>query len=91
MDDIKTWILTGLVTAGAVVLWWLIRQGVVGIYKRLDKMINQNQAFGRALIRQSGRLSTLERRTEVNEKRLNDHSGRIRRLEIDKKPPLNED
>lgn len=90
--ELKVWILSGITGALIVVIWWIVRRGITGIYTRLDKMIQQNHAFGRALIKQSGRLSTLERRTEVNERRLNDHSGRIRQLEIneDKKREHND-
>jgi hypothetical protein len=83
--DVKTWILSGVSGVLLMVLWWLVRRGINGIYERLDKMINQNNAFGKALIKQGGRISNLERRTDINERRLNDHSGRIRKLEIDKK------
>lgn len=80
--EIKVWILSGVIVALSGILWWLVRLGIKGIYARLDKMIEQNDETSKSLIKQDGKIVQLENRMATADKRLDDHAGRIRTLEI---------
>ncbi|WP_146161516.1 hypothetical protein [Mangrovibacterium marinum] len=82
--DLKVWILSGVIGAGSVLLWWIIRKAIDGVYARLDRMIEQNEETGKMLVEHGNELKSLDRRINVNENRLNDHAKRIRQLEINK-------
>ncbi len=82
MDEIKIWILSVVITVLLAVLGWIMRLAIIGVYKRLDKLIDQNTALNIRLTRQDGNIATLKENVATNEKRLNDHTKRIRRLEI---------
>ena len=83
--ELKVWILSAVIGAGAVLLWWIIRKAIDGVYSRLDRMIEQNEETSKALVEHASELKSLDRRITVNENRLNDHSKRIRQLEISKR------
>ena len=83
--ELKVWILSTVIGAGAVLLWWIIRKAIDGVYARLDRMIEQNEETSKALVEHASELKSLDRRITVNENRLNDHSKRIRQLEISKR------
>jgi len=80
--EVKMWILSGVIAAGSAILWWAIRKAVDGIYQRLDRMIDQGEKHGQALVAHEGELKSLDRRVSVNENRLNDHGDRLRTLEM---------
>ena len=83
MDEVKVYVLGLAIGAISVVLWWVLRLGIRGVYKRLDELIKQNNSFGKALVKQSSDISSLTRRVVTNENRLNDHAKRIVNIEIE--------
>ena len=82
MDEIKIWIISAVILVLLAVLGWIMRLAILGVYKRLDRLINQNTALNIRLTKQDGDITTLKSRVETNETRLNDHAGRIRQIEI---------
>lgn len=80
--EVKVWILTVVVAVLGGVIAWVARVSIKSILERLDKLISQNNAFGKALIRQHGEINGLKDKVNRNEKRLNEHSERIRKIEL---------
>jgi hypothetical protein len=82
--ELKVWLLTSVIIILITVLWWIVRLGIKGIYSRLDQMISQNEETSKQMVQQCAEIEHLESRINVNDKRLDDHAGRIRNLEIKK-------
>lgn len=81
--EIKVWVLTGVIGVLCVVLWWMLRLAIRGIYRRLDELIKQNIALSETLIKLTSDMGTIKQRVLSVEDRLNNHAERIRKLEID--------
>jgi low affinity Fe/Cu permease len=81
--DLKIWVLSAAVTALAIVVWWVIQQGIKGIYARLDELIRQNRELGLEMTKHSGELKGISEKLMVHETRINKHSERINRIELE--------
>lgn len=80
-DSIRMWILSGLSGFLLVVLWWSIRTWIQSVTTRLDKLIEQNEQYSTKLVEHEEEIGGLSKRIDVNDRRLDDHSKRIRVIE----------
>lgn len=81
--DLKIWVLSAAVTALAIVIWWVIQQGIKGIYARLDELIRQNRELGLEMTKHSGELKGITEKLVVHDARLNKHSDRLTKIELE--------
>ena len=80
--QILLWIVTGVLSFVMPLIVWLAKTGFNRIISKFDELIRQNYYFNAELIKQGGKISNLTERIQHNEKRLENHSERIRILEI---------
>ncbi len=76
------WITLAVITGGAGVLFWLLKIWVKGINIRFDSLIKEMQTLGKSLIAQDGRIQLMHERQDTHERRINNHSERLRAVEL---------
>jgi len=80
--ETQVWILTALAGFLMMAGWWSVRTWIQKIDKKFDQLIEAVQKQSEANIKQSGEINSLSKRVDTSETRLNDHSNRIKNLEI---------
>lgn len=82
MSEIQVWVLIPVVSVLLSFVWWTFRYMVSSINDRLDKLINQNEETGKELTRQNSEIVNIKSDVKTHDIRLNDHSHRIREIEL---------
>ena len=80
--EVQIWVLSGLVTLLLIVVWFSVRNWVKRIDVKFDALIKAVQSQTVANVKQAGEINGLTKRIDVGETRLDDHSKRIRKIEI---------
>jgi hypothetical protein len=76
MNEFEIWLYRGLIAALVMIVGYVVKVFATRVTDRLDKLID-------AMNTHEGRISQIVQTQEDHSKRLNDHGGRIRTLEID--------
>lgn len=76
MNEFEIWLYRGLIAALVMIVGYVIKVFATRVTDRLDKLIE-------AMNTHEGRISQIVQTQADHSKRLNDHGGRIRTLEID--------
>lgn len=79
--DIIIWILTGIVGALIIALWWSIRIWIQGINSRMDEMMSQLSQISKQNIGFEKDIMRLEKAINSHDERMRDYSIRIRDIE----------
>jgi uncharacterized membrane protein YhiD involved in acid resistance len=82
LSEIKIWILIGVAGIMAAVLGYVIRLVTSEVIKRLDEIVSELKQLTQATIIQGQQIKGLQDQDTVIHSRLNEHSDRIRSLEI---------
>jgi membrane protein implicated in regulation of membrane protease activity len=82
MNEFEIWVYRGLITALIIVLYYLFQRWIRRIDQRFDELIKAVQKQNEQAIRQSGEILNLTKRVDTCCKRLDDHSKRIRMIEM---------
>jgi len=80
--DIQVWILTGLVGSLLILGWWSARNWITTISEKIDQLITAVQKQSESNIKQAVEINNLTKRVDTADNRLNDHSKRIKNIEI---------
>lgn len=80
--EVQNWILTGAVAFLLMVNWWSVRNWMGAVTKKIDQLIEAVHKLSESNIRHAGEINSLSRRVDTADRRLNDHSNRIKHLEI---------
>lgn len=83
------WLITGIITALLGVVWYAFTQwrksindGISQVNEKLDELIKTIKDLGEVSIENREQISNLTKITDTHEQRLNDHSKRIRDVEL---------
>ena len=82
MDAIKVWILVAVVTVTATVLGFVIKTVIGRVINKLDEIVSELKQLTRASAVQEQQIKELQEQDKNLHHRLNDHSGRIRTIEL---------
>lgn len=80
--EIQNWILSGLMALMLMIGWWSVRSWIQTITNKIDHLITSVQNLTMSNVRQAGDINNLSKRVDTADNRLNDHSNRIKHLEI---------
>jgi hypothetical protein len=80
--DVAIWILTAVVGALGMILWWSIRLWVKSITEKIAEMMAELKIVGKQNIGFEKDISRLDRSHDSHDKRMQDYSERIRNLEL---------
>ncbi|MDP2723199.1 MAG: hypothetical protein Q8O72_10610 [Bacteroidales bacterium] len=80
--EFQNWLLSGIILLLLTFGWWSARNWIQTITAKIDQLITAVQDQTMANIRQAGEISNLTKRVDTTDKRLEDHSNRIKHLEI---------
>lgn len=73
----EIWIYRAIIAGAIAIIWWVVKRWVGQISGKFDELIKAVKEMAEVNIKQELRIGTLEERA-------NDHSNRIRNLEIKK-------
>ena len=76
------YIITAIITASAAVIWWTFRSWANRIDAKFDMLIKSIQDLGVKDAKQDEQLGQIREHQRTHDTRLNDHSERIRNIEI---------
>ncbi len=76
------WITLGVITGGAAILFWALKGWVSGINLRFDNLIKEMRDLGKSIVAHDGRIQLLHERQDTHENRINNHSERLREIEL---------
>lgn len=82
LSEIKIWVLVGVAGVMATVLGYMIKLVTVEVIKRLDEIVSELKQLTQATTIQGQQIKGLQEQDTVIHSRLNEHSDRIRSLEI---------
>jgi uncharacterized membrane protein YhiD involved in acid resistance len=82
LSEIKIWVLVGVAGIMAAVLGYMIRLVTLEVIKRLDEIVSELKQLTQATTIQGQQIKGLQEQDTVIHSRLNEHSDRIRSLEI---------
>jgi hypothetical protein len=80
--EVQNWILTGIVAFMLMVGWWSARTWIMTIIRELKELTRAVHELSKANIKQTAEIDNLTKRVDTSNDRLNDHSIRIKNLEI---------
>ncbi len=80
-QDIAVWVLTGVVGAMGVALWWSIRNWIKSINEKITEIMSELKVVGNKNVGFEKDISRLDRLYESHDKRMHDYSERIRDIE----------
>ncbi len=87
--EFEIWVYRGLVGVFLAVLYFLFQKWVKRIDSKFDTLIEAVQEQSKEAVRQSGEISNLTKRVDSNDKRLYDHSKRLRTIETNQAKCIN--
>jgi hypothetical protein len=76
MNEFEIWLYRGLIAALVMIVGYVVKVFATRVTDRLDKLIE-------AMNTHEGRIKQIVEQQSDHSKRLNDHGGRIRSLEIE--------
>lgn len=76
------YVITGIITISATVIWWTIRSWTNRIDAKFDMLIKSVQSLGVKDAKQDEQLGHIRNHQNTQDSRLNDHAKRIRTIEI---------
>lgn len=82
VSEIKIWILVGVAGIMATMLGFIIRIVTAEVLKRLDEIVVELKQLSKATTIQGQQIKGLQEQDDIIHRRLDDHSARIRILEI---------
>lgn len=82
MDEIKVWILVVAVTVIATVLGFVIKTVIGQVIKKLDEIVSELKQLTRTSAVQEQQIKELQEQDKTIHHLLNDHSARIRTIEL---------
>ncbi len=82
METVKVWVLAGTVCVLAAVLGFMIKLVTKEVIKRLDDIVNELKQLTKTSTAQKEKIKYLQDQDILINGRLNEHSGRIRSLEL---------
>jgi hypothetical protein len=85
MSDFEIWIYRALVSILVIVIGWYLQKLVL----KIDELICTIQELAKNDVKQAAQIDNINDRLRVTDGRLNDHSQRIRTIEINNKKILN--
>lgn len=78
------WLIAGIITAAAVVIWWGVKWSINRVTTRFDTLIAEVQKLGKSFAYQQGLIRAVKDEQRRMHKRLNNHSDRLRDIETGK-------
>lgn len=85
MSDFELWVYRALVSVLVIVIGWYMQKLVV----KIDELICTIQELAKNDVKQAADIDHINDRLRVTDGRLNDHSQRIRTIEINNKKAVN--
>jgi hypothetical protein len=79
--DIAVWVLTGVVAAMGLILWWSIRAWVKGINRQIAEIMQELKVVGNKNIGFEKDIARIDRYYDEQNKRFHDYSERMRGVE----------
>lgn len=80
--EMKIWVLIGVVSVLAAILGFMIKLVTKEVIKRLDDIVTELKQLTKTTTVQEEKIKSLQDQDLLINQRLNDHSGRIRTLEL---------
>jgi len=81
MEGFELWFYRGALAVFFAILYFLFQKWIGRIDKRFDELIEAVNDISKSLVRQSVEIGNLTKRVDSNDKRLYDHSRRLRNME----------
>lgn len=82
MNEVKIWILVAAITAITTVLGFVIRTVIGQVIKKLDEIVNELKQLTKTSAVQEQQIKELQEQDKNLHHLYNDHSARIRTIEI---------
>ncbi len=82
MSEFETWVYRGLIVGLFALVAWAVKGFATKITDKLDELIEAMNALSGKNIAHDGQIKQVVDQQADHAKRLNDHGGRIRTLEI---------
>lgn len=82
VTEVQNWILFGVTGLLLTIVWFSLRRWVVRIDKKFDELIRAVNDLIISNEKQNVEILNITKRVDCHDKRLNDHSKRIRNIEI---------
>jgi uncharacterized membrane protein YhiD involved in acid resistance len=82
METVKVWVLAGLVSVLAAILCFMIKLVTREVIKRLDDIVSELKQLTKTTTTQEEKIKQLRDQDILINQRLNEHSGRIRIIEL---------
>ena len=82
METVKVWMLAGVVCTLATILGFMIRLVTKEVIKRLDDIVSELKQLTKTSTAQEEKIKYLQDQDILINGRLNEHSSRIRSLEL---------
>lgn len=80
--NFEVWAYRALIGAFGMIIWYIIRQWTIKIPQKLDTLIEVMKDLSIKIETQKGEVKLLSKLLATQEQRINDHSERIRDVEI---------
>lgn len=80
-SDLAGWIQSAIIGGMGAMLWWSIKGWMKGVNEKLTTMSDEIRTLGNKNIGFEKDICRIDRDYENHEKRLHDHSERIRKVE----------
>jgi len=89
LEQILVWVLTGLITASAVIIWYSVKswkesmqESIKTVVCKIEDLIKTVNDLAKADVKNSIYIKTLYKQHEIHATRLNDHGDRLKKLEL---------
>jgi cell division protein FtsB len=82
MDEVKVWVLVAIVTIMSAILGFIMKVVTNQVIKRLDDIVRELKQLTKVTTIQEEQIKRLQDQDTVVNHRLNDHSKRIRSIEL---------
>ncbi|MBA3828684.1 MAG: hypothetical protein H0X33_07090 [Taibaiella sp.] len=82
LSEVKIWILLAAVSAMAAIIGFTIKVLTSQVINRLDEIVNELKQLTRNSAIQEQQIKDMQEQNRMIHQRLNDHSGRIRTVEM---------
>ena len=82
MSEFEMWVYRGLIGLLIAVIGWVIKNFTTKVTRKLDELIDAMNSLSGKYIAQEGQIKQVVDVQSDHAKRLNDHSERLRQVEI---------
>lgn len=76
------WLITSIITVLFIIAFWFFRNWATHIDTKFDKLIKEVRELNKADVRKEEKIQQIIDHNSEQDKRINDHSERIRNIEI---------